>query len=237
VNPSELYQAGRLDDAIQSITEEVKRDPSDSRARTFLFELLCFAGDLDRAERQLGVLALGGKEAEAGTLLYQSILKGEARRRDMFEKDMLPPSTAGVPVVGGSLNGESFSRISDADPRIGSHLEAFVGGQYKWIPFSHLESIEIQAPTRVRDLLWVPALIQALPEYGGSELGETLLPVLTPLAFRSEDPHVKLGRVTDVQELGDGRVVPAGQKLLFVDDQEVPILEVRSLTLQVLEPV
>lgn len=229
MNPAELYRAGHLDEAIEALTTEVKEDPTDVRARTFLFELLCFNGDFDRAERQLGALGMRGKEAEAGTLLYRAVLSGERRRREMFVREKVPPEVGVAPPVGGTLNGQAFASISDADPRIGAHVEAFVGGQYRWIPFAHLESVEIQEPSRLRDLLWIPAIVRALPEHGGADVGEVLLPVLTPLAFDHDDADVRLGRMTDFRALPDGREVPAGQKLWVVDDREVPILEVRSL--------
>jgi protein involved in temperature-dependent protein secretion len=38
-----------------------------------------------------------------------------------------------------------------------------------------------------------------------------------------------LGRVTTWEELADGAQAPVGQKLLLVDDEEFPILEVREL--------
>ncbi|MFT5435033.1 MAG: type VI secretion system protein ImpE, partial [Myxococcota bacterium] len=169
------------------------------------------------------------KEAEAGTLLYRAALNGEARRRAMFEKGKVPPPSA--PTMAGSVDGETFSSITDADPRIGANLEAFVGGQYKLIPFEHLESVKIQKPTRLRDLLWIPAIIRALPEHGGADIGEVLIPVLTPMAFEDEDPKVQLGRVTNFRELDDGSAVPVGQKLWIVDDREVALLEVRELSL------
>lgn len=231
MNPAELYRAGRLDEAIEALTGEVKEDPTDVRARTFLFELLCFNGDFDRAERQLGALAMRGKEAEAGTLLYRAVLNGERRRREMFAQEKVPPEAGVARPAGGTLNGEAFSDISDADPRIGPHVEAFVGGQYRWIPFAHLESLEIQEPKRLRDLLWIPAIVRALPEHGGADIGEALLPVLTPLAFQDDEADVRLGRMTDFRALPDGREAPAGQKLWVVDDREIPLLEVRSLTI------
>ena len=184
MNPVELYRAGHLEEAIDSLTAEVRQDPTNVRARTFLFELLCFNGDFDRAERQLGALATSGKEAEAGTLLYHAVLTGERRREDMFKRELMPPSSSAPPSPAGELNGEPFASITDADPRIGSNIEAFVGGQYRWIPFAHLVRLEIQAPKILRDLLWVPAIVTALPEHGGSEIGEALLPVLTPLGLR-----------------------------------------------------
>jgi protein involved in temperature-dependent protein secretion len=63
------------------------------------------------------------------------------------------------------------------------------------------------------------------------ELGEVLLPVLTPEAYASEDPAVRLGRMTDWLILEDGRDAPVGQKLLNVDGEGVPILDLRELVI------
>ena len=60
---TELYKAGKLTEAIQAISAEVRDHPTDVRRRTFLFELLCFAGDFGRAEKHLNVLAEGGADA------------------------------------------------------------------------------------------------------------------------------------------------------------------------------
>jgi len=53
--------------------------------------------------------------------------------------------------------------------------------------------------------------------------------VLAPGTWQHEEDEVRLGRVTDWLELEDGRAAPVGQKLLLVDDAEVPLLEVREL--------
>ena len=63
---TELYKAGKLSEAIQAISAEVREHPTDVRRRTFLFELLCFAGDFGRAEKHLNVLAEGGPDAATG---------------------------------------------------------------------------------------------------------------------------------------------------------------------------
>ncbi|MDQ2667033.1 MAG: tetratricopeptide repeat protein, partial [Gemmatimonadota bacterium] len=68
----ELFKAGRLDDAIEALGVEVRDNPTDAQRRAFLFELLCFAGNYDRAEKQLTVIGRGGKDAEMGALLYHA---------------------------------------------------------------------------------------------------------------------------------------------------------------------
>ncbi len=49
MNATELYRAGKLQEAITAQVAEVKANPTDQGKRLFLFELLVFAGDLDRA--------------------------------------------------------------------------------------------------------------------------------------------------------------------------------------------
>ena len=63
----ELYAAGRLDSAIETLGAELRSNPLDAQRRTFLFELLTFAGQYERAEKQLDVLARAGAKAEMGT--------------------------------------------------------------------------------------------------------------------------------------------------------------------------
>jgi type VI secretion system protein ImpE len=75
----------------------------------------------------------------------------------------------------------------------------------------------------------MPAIVRPSASFKGGELGEVLLPVLAPGTWRHADPQVQLGRATEWEELADGRQAPVGQKLLLVDDEEVPLLEVRQL--------
>ena len=224
-----LYRAGKLDEAIQALGASLRDNPTDSQRRTFLFELLCFAGEYDRAEKHLDALAQGGKNAQLGALLYQGALHAERTRQEMFRTGSYPRGPAPND-VSGTLNGQQFSSLSDADPRIGARLEVFAAGQYTWIPFAQLTSIRMEGPKRLRDLLWAPAIVRPAPgatrQY---ELGEVLIPALAPLSAQHEDREVRLGRVTAWEELPDGEQVPVGQKLLLVDGEEFPLLEVREL--------
>jgi type VI secretion system protein ImpE len=134
--------------------------------------------------------------------------------------------------VSGTLNGEPFETLTDADPRIGARLEVFAAGEYTWIPFQHLSQVRMDPPKRLRDLLWAPVRVEPTEEMSELELGEVLVPVLAPLSWQAEDEAVRLGRVTEWAELADGEVAPLGQKLLLVDGEAVPILELRELVIE-----
>ena len=229
MNSRQLFDAGKLNAAIEALGSELRDNPTDSQRRTFLFELLCFAGNYDRAEKQLDVLSSGGMEAGMGALLYRSALHAERLRTEMFRKQNFPLETGADEDLAGALNGKPFTSIEDGDPRIGRRLEVFAAGQYMWIPWEHVASLRIETPKRLRDLIWTPATLTTSEAFRGQELGEILLPALTPLAFDSPDEDLRLGRATDWVELADGDFAPAGQKMLLVDGEQVPLLSIREL--------
>ena len=233
-----LLREGKLDEAVEALGSHLRDHPEDTRSRTFLFELLCFRGEYERARKQLAVLARETKEGAAAVLLYQGALQAEETRRAMFEggsspdgsKEALPLS--GETAVSGEINGRPFKSLSDADPRIGPRLEVFAAGDYMWIPFRHIASIQMEAPKRLRDLLWAPAFVQTGPDFQNRDLGEVLLPALAPTTFLHPDPAIRLGRLTEWCVDEQERELPYGQKMLMVDGEEFPFLELRSMTIQ-----
>jgi type VI secretion system protein ImpE len=232
MNPMESFKAGKLEEAIAALGGELRQNPADAKSRTFLFELLCFSGEYERAEKQLDVLAWNGSQSDLGALLYRGALNATKTRQNLFRDGKLsrpaaPPESPDAP--GGTLNGVPFNTLVDADPQIGANLEVFAAGSYLLIPFSLLSSVEIAPPRRLRDLLWIPAVIRTTPAFQGRELGETLLPALTPFSVTHASDSVRLGRETVWEESETGEPRPVGQKMLLVDGEEFPMLEVRKL--------
>lgn len=249
----ELFESGKLNEAIEALGVELREHPSDVQRRTFLFELLCFAGNWDRADKQLDILAGADKDHRMGALLYRAAIAGERTRQDMFrEKLAAANGSAGgngasaekavtaeeaataqkADPVSGSLNGREFQSIEDADPRIGARLEVLAGVNYMWIPLEHITLIEMDAPKRLRDLLWAPARVHTSEGFEGADLGEVLLPVLSPASGSHSDDAVRLGRATVWEHTPDGEEIPFGQKMLIADGEEFPLLELRRLEIR-----
>ncbi len=84
MSAEELFQEGRLEDAIEAQIQVVKGSPADGDARFLLFTLLCFTGDLERATRQLDALASTDPQIQAGSLVYRQLLEAEAQRREVL---------------------------------------------------------------------------------------------------------------------------------------------------------
>jgi type VI secretion system protein ImpE len=227
INPRELFKAGKVREAIEGLTAYLRDRPSDTAQRIFLFELLCFAGEFTRAEKQLAVLSSGSPEKETGAIVYYAALHAERTRHELFEKQEFPTDSPASPP--GELNGKPFSELRDADSDIGARLEVFAAGAYVWLPFEHLASLEMGPPQRLRDTLWSPALVQTAPSFKGMDLGEVLIPAVYPFSWKQPDAQVWLGRLTEWFGNEEGEESPLGQKMFLVDGEEFPFLEVRSL--------
>ncbi len=232
MDAQQLFKAGKLSEAISALNAHLRDNPADLKGRTFLFELLCFNGEYDRAEKQLNIIEEeGSKDSFLGTLLYKAALHAERLRDEMFEQKTYPKQVlnGASTNVSGKLNGKEFKTLSDADSRIGDKLELFAGGDYLWISFHDIASIRLQAPQRLRDLLWTPAKLLTGPTFRSRDIGEILLPAVSPLSWQHPDEEVRLGRVTEWCEDDAGEVAPFGSKNLLVDGEEFPLLEVREL--------
>jgi type VI secretion system protein ImpE len=231
MNAQELLHAGKLQEAIQVLSTELRDHPGDTQRRTFLFELLCFAGDFSRAEKHLNLLSDSNPDAALGALMYRSAVCAERKRRAFFEGKQYQDSPNANKWRPGTLNGEKFRSIEDIDPRIGARLEVFIAGEYVWLPFAHIGSLTIGPPRYLRDLLWASATVTAGPAMQGKEFGEVLLPIVYPFSSSHERDMVKLGRETDwVLAEVDPLEIPYGQKLFVLDgERSIAILEIRSL--------
>ncbi len=230
MNADTLFREGRLSEAIDALTGALRQDPTDLKSRLFLFELLCFSGAYERAGKQLGAVITADPEAAVATAWYAEALHAEEQRQSMFKTGELPDEGDSPGSVSGTLNGEPFSDLRDADPRIGPRLEVIVGGRYTWLPLEHLAHLKIEPPAKLRDLFWARGELKAGEALGGYG-GDALFPALTPLAWQNPDEAVRLGRVTEWIELESGEERPEGQKMLLVDDGVFPLLEVRDLVI------
>jgi type VI secretion system protein ImpE len=226
-----LFKAGKLTEAVSALTAYLRDNPTDLKSRTFLFELLCFTGDFERAEKQLSIVEQeGSKDSMLGTLLYKAALNAEKTRQEMFETKTFPQPT-GKPTapIRGKLNGKEFGSLRDADPHIGEKLEVFAAGDYLWISFHDIAAIKLEEPKKLRDLFWAPARLSTGPTFRSRDLGEILLPAIAALSWQHDNDEVRLGRVTDFCQDEAGDTAPYGGKVLLVDEEEVALMDVREL--------
>lgn len=87
---SELYQSGKLAAAITAAIDVVKKSPTDTGARFLLAELFCFAGEWERADKQLDALGQQSVDAAVRIVLFRQLIRGETARQQLFSDGRLP---------------------------------------------------------------------------------------------------------------------------------------------------
>ncbi|WP_182870511.1 type VI secretion system accessory protein TagJ [Rhodopirellula sp. JC639] len=88
--PMELYEAGRLSEAVDASLAMVKSKPADVGLRFQLAELSCIAGNLDRADKQLDTVSNQDAQAAIGAALLRQLVRAELARRECFYKGRVP---------------------------------------------------------------------------------------------------------------------------------------------------
>ena len=133
-----------------------------------------------------------------------------------------------APATPGTLNGQPFEWIADADSRLGPILEVILEGKYYWIPFCRIKKIVMEKPADLRDLVWKPA--QFVWTNGGEASGH--IPTRYPGSESAADNQLRLGRRTDWAEREGGSCLGSGQRILATDAEELPLLECQRVELK-----
>ena len=253
-----MFEAGELQSAIAELTSKVKANPTDTQQRIFLFEMLLFASDWERAERQIDVIGQQSLEAGLGVQIYRDNLKAERDRSSLFSEGRPPhfineiPTHVGLhleainclregkirearetldraeeerPAFTGKLNGQPFSDFRDYNDLVGSVLELIVQGQYTWMPFEQIKRLKIAAPKSLRDLMWIPARIECTDGTNG----DVYIPSLYEGSGKHTDDQVKLGRITDWKDVGEGLYTGSGLRLFLVDGEDKALFDAKKI--------
>lgn len=130
-----------------------------------------------------------------------------------------------VPDMGGTINGERFEWVADADMRLGPLLEIIVNGRYFWMPFGAIKSMTVEPPEDLRDSVWTAA--QLTVQNGGEFVA--LIPTRYAGTCVSGDDAAMLSRATTWLDLGAETFAGIGQRLIATDASEIPLMELRSL--------
>ncbi len=123
------------------------------------------------------------------------------------------------------IESASFQWIADAEMTLGPILECLIGGRYYWVPLAHIQSIRIEPPTDLRDLVWLPA--QFTWAGGGQQLG--FIPTRYWGSESSDDDAVRLARKTQWVAGRGGVEIASGQRLMATDQSEYPLMNIRGI--------
>jgi len=93
-NPVALFQSGDLSGALAMATDAVRSRPTDVPARSLLCEFLCYAGELERAEKQLDAVLQSDPQTMNGVSLLKHLIRSELSRREVYRLGRVPDFVA-----------------------------------------------------------------------------------------------------------------------------------------------
>jgi type VI secretion system protein ImpE len=258
MSASELFKTAKLQDALDAQVQEVKSDPADQAKRLFLFELLAFSGEIDRARRQIDALHFDELELEAAVIAYRKLLEAEQFRRRVIKEGVAPQSFREFPEhvhlrlqAIGCLRENQPAEAAEMLNRAGS-LQPDLKGQMNDLAFEEFRNcddlfsgvLEVMAHG---NYYWVPfehidALAMKAPQFPRDLLwipanlalrdgaaGDVFLPSLYPGSHEHAEDAVRLGRRTDWKALPNGPTLGSGLHTFLVGDNDHGILDFRTL--------
>lgn len=258
LQPEELVREGRLDEALSALQERIRRNASDAKLRTFLFQLLAVRGDWERALNQLAVVGELDAAALPMVQTYREALNCEALRAHVYSGERTPlmfgePAEWAALLVEGlraAARGEAAAagafrdRAFEAAPASAGAID---GQRFEWIA---------DADTRLGPVLeavingrycWIPfANIRRIEFHAPEDLRDMvwlpaeftwtnegqsvgLVPVRYPGSEGSAESAIRLARRTEWTDHGHGLYTGLGQKMYATDAGEYPLLEIRRI--------
>jgi len=169
-------------------------------------------------------------EPEQWLALLTEALRLTAQGQNTQSESLRKMAFDAAPATAGTIDGNPFEWIADADTRLGPVLEAIVNGKYYWIPFHRIRRIQIDIPTDLRDLVWMPAHLAWAN--GGEAVG--MIPTRYPGSETSEDNQIRMARKTEWTEIGGDMCAGRGQRMISTDAGEYPLMDVRDIQLDII---
>lgn len=253
-----MLDGGNLNGAIEQTLSAVKSNPTDATARTFLFELSCFAGNWDRAEKQLEVIGHQDVNAMIGAQIYKQNISAERDRLRHFADGLMPECAMTPPkyvekllIVNNHIRENRFSEARQMLDEIEEERPAFSGkinGEEfnDFRDYNDLTSCVLEAIIK-GSYTWLPFeqvkrlkfgekkhlrdyyWIQAEFEMINGTNGELFLPALYANSWKSEDDQIRLGRTGDWHDIGEDIYVGEGLRTFQFDGGYKPISEIETL--------
>jgi len=165
-----------------------------------------------------------GQPDEWLALLIESLLRHGTGEAQMAE-DLRARAFDAAPASAGTIDGQPFEWLADADMRLGPVLEAYINGRYYWVPFARLSEIKFDEPEDLRDYVWLPAHLQF--ENGGQALA--MVPSRYEGSEKSEDGALQLARKTVWRELQPEVWAGLGQRMWSSDAGDHALMDVREI--------
>ncbi len=259
MNALELFRAGKLHDALEASAAETQRKPADPSPRDLMAQLLCFTGQLQRADKQLETLALQFPDRAPAIALIRQLLRAAEAREQFYRDGRFPePVVELTPVVrqhleasvlmrGGDLSGadELLVEAERRRPRLAGTCDGTAFTDFRDVTDLLAPVLEVLTPTG--KYAWVP--MESVAELSlqpmespldvlwrrarmmirGGPHGDVYLPQLYYGSHAVEDEELQVGRAADWLEAEHEPLRGVGQKVMSVDGSDIPLITISEL--------
>ena len=257
---TEHFTAGDLAAAIMVLTESVKKAPTDQESRGLLAEMLCIAGQLERADKQLDALANQDAEAAPAIAMFRQVVRAELARRECFDQGRVPefigrPSALMERHLRALVLLREGDRAAAAETLAEAETERLHrSGQCNGTAFDDFRDLDdlcagfLEVLTTTGSYYWVPVdsivSLEFQPPRRPRDLiwrqthlmvddgpeGEVYLPAIYANPSEQLNDQARLGRTTDWLG-GDGApVLGLGQRTFLVGEAAMPIMELEQVS-------
>ena len=252
-----LLDADAIDEAIIVMNGEVRSNPTDVDRRARLAELLCFAGNFERADTILDSIAGLDPATSVGVALFRQLVRaGQARAQ--FDTDGRAPEVLATPDPICTLELRAAVLLRDGAVEEAAALlqtrdeqRAALAGMADGVPFDDFRDLDdlaaghLEILTSTGKYYWVPTSAVLDMEFRKPERRRDLLwprlhlsvaggpegEVYMPAIYSSPNSTAahRLGHVTDF-EGGDGApTIGLGLRSFLVGDECKTILELAAI--------
>ncbi|RJF88317.1 SciE type virulence protein [Oleomonas cavernae] len=256
----DAFDAGDIEAAVAAQVAIVKAKPAEVGERVFLSELLCFAGDYARADKQLDVLTTQEPKAAMPLALLRQIIRAEITRHEVWNAGRVPELLGEPPAhLSARLRALAEARAGDlaaAQATLAAAESPRVAGTHDDTPFEDWRDLDdilggtLEVLTSTGKCYWVAIERVIRIEFHAPERardllfrrallavkdgpeGEVFIPTLyVPPKDAPATPAVRLGRASDWLG-GDGTPVRGvGQRTFLIGDDAVAAMDLGVIEL------
>jgi type VI secretion system protein ImpE len=253
-----LLASAQLDEAITQMNQQVRANPSAIEPRAMLAELLCVAGNLERADVLLDAITGLDPGAAVGVALFRQLVRAEQARQQFYTQGRLPDFVvkpdevlelelkAAVALREGAQD-EARDRLAERDAK-----RTAIAGTADGEPFDELRDLDdlsaghLEVLTSNGKYLWVPLSIVSELEFRRPERQRDLLwprarlavtegpegEIFIPAVYFAADstPAQRLGHETSFVGESGAPVLGRGLRTFLVGETSRTIHELGKLT-------
>ncbi|HTX48315.1 MAG TPA: type VI secretion system accessory protein TagJ [Acetobacteraceae bacterium] len=254
-----LFRSGKLTEAVAAAQAALRKAPTDLSARVLLAELLCFSGNLERADVILDAASTIDPSSAVVVAEFRQLVRADMARRQLF-RDGRVPEFLGEPTETQRLQLAALVALRAGDMAEAATQAAAAEAARPHCPGKHNDTVfddlrdvddllagTLEVLTTTGKYYWVPTERLISATFHPPKRPRDLLwrrasvsvdagpdgDVYVPVTYAGDDTATeaqRLGHETDWQQAEGGPVRGVGQRVFLLGEDDVAVMELGELT-------